>query len=222
MANDKLTMQALIEHDRVQPKFKAPKGPGTSTSSAAKENVSVKSGDVAPRRKRLTSSSDTKSQKSVSIAPTRPGINFFRIVAATKAWHRLAKQRAAKRSPKLTPKLENTYKLEPDEGKHFSPNKVELVLKGVIENHPGLAQYNPIRCKILARDLTERINERVKELEFPRYKLVTNVIIMERKDQGVNIASRCIWNQQTDNFASYTYKNSAVIVVAYVHGVYFE
>lgn len=37
MANDKLTMQALIEHDRVQPKFKAPKGTGTSTSSAVKE-----------------------------------------------------------------------------------------------------------------------------------------------------------------------------------------
>lgn len=177
---------------------------------------------MLPRRKRNPSSSDSKSQKSVSIAPNRPGINFFRIVAATKAWHRLAKQRAAKRSPKLTPKYENTYRLEPEEGKHFSPDKVELVMKNVIEDHPGLAQYNHIRSKILARDLTERIKEKVKELNFPRYKLVSNVIIMERKDQGVNIASRSVWNQQTDNFASYTYKNSDVIVVAYVHGVYFE
>jgi len=32
MANEKLTMQALIEHDRVQPK-----GSGTSNSSAVKE-----------------------------------------------------------------------------------------------------------------------------------------------------------------------------------------
>ena len=37
MANEKLTMQALIEHDRVQPTLKAPKGSGTSNSSAVKE-----------------------------------------------------------------------------------------------------------------------------------------------------------------------------------------
>lgn len=158
----------------------------------------------------------------MTIPPARTGINFFKIVAATKAWHRLAKQRAAKRSPKPTPKCENTYRLEPAEGKHFSPQIVEVAMKGVIDNHPGLEQYNSVRSKVLVKDLTERINERVKDLDFPRYKMVCNVIMMERKEQGVNIASRCIWNHQTDNFASYTYKNAAVIVVAYVHGVYFE
>lgn len=220
MANEKLTMQALIEHDRVQPKLKAT---GTSNSSTViKENASINSGDAVSKRRRHPSSSDTKSQKSVSLAPPKTGINFFRIVAATKAWQRLAKQRAAKRSPKLTPKCENTYRLEPAEGKHFSPQKVEVVMKNVIENHPGLDQYNHIRSKLLVRDLSEKINEKVKELDFPRYKLVCNVIIMEKKDQGVNVASRCIWNQQTDNFASYTYKNGAAIVVAYVHGVYLE
>lgn len=223
MANEKLTMQALIEHDRVQPKLKASKGPGTSNSSAIKENASLKNGDVVQKRRRNQStSSDTRSQKSVTVPPARTGINFFRIVAATKAWHRLAKQRAAKRSPKPTPKCENTYRLEPAEGKHFSPQKVEVVMKGVIDNHPGLEQYNSVGSKLLVKDLTERINDRVKDLDFPRYKIVCNVIIMERKDQGANIVSRCIWNHQTDNFASYTYKNAAVIVVAYVHGVYFE
>jgi hypothetical protein len=39
MANEKLTMQALIEHDRVQPTLKAPKGSGTSNSSAVESDV---------------------------------------------------------------------------------------------------------------------------------------------------------------------------------------
>lgn len=219
MAEERLTMQALIEHDRVQPTLKAVRGSETN-SSAVKENTSTKSGETLTKRRRNPSTSDTRSQRSA--ATTSKGINFFRIVAATKAWHRLAKQRAAKRSPKVAQTYENTYRLEPAEGKHFSPQKVEIAIKSVIDNHPGLEKYNHVRSKVLVQDLTERINERVKEMNFPRYKLVCNVLIMERKDQGVFVTSRCMWNHHTDNFASYTYKNSNLIVVASVHGVYFE
>jgi hypothetical protein len=72
--------------------------------------------------------------------------------------HRLAKQRAAKRSPKPIPKCENTYRLEPAEGNHFSPQKVEVAMKGVIDNHPGLEQYNSVRSKVLVKDLTFILN----------------------------------------------------------------
>jgi hypothetical protein len=44
-------------------------------------------------------------------------------------------------------------------------------------------------------------------LAFPRYKLVVQVVLGQSKDQGVKIASRCLWDTETDNHASFFFKN---------------
>jgi len=41
-------------------------------------------------------------------------------------------------------------------------------------------------------------------------------------DQGVRVASRCLMDQETDQFASGTFKNSSLFGVATVYGFYFE
>ena len=154
-----------------------------------------------------------------------PRINFFRLVVATRAWQRLAQSSSRSRQQpieKLQPRLENTYKLEPDDGKYFAINKVESLLKETLEKRLNNVDYSNENCRLLTTDLTADIKSKVKALEFPRYKLVCNVIITENKAQGMEIASRCIWNHCTDNFASYTYKNASLIAIANVYGVYFE
>lgn len=178
------------------------------------------------RRLRLTSQSDSVSVKSGGVPKSdgRPtGMSFFRIVAATRAWQRLAKKSKASSQPqKPVVRLENTYRLEPVSGTEFSPEKVENVIRDVLDSRLNAVTYHPARSKTLATDLSTVIKGRVKMLDFKRYKIVCNVIVMENKDQGVQVASRCIWNSSTDNFATYTYRNSSVIAIAYVHGAYFE
>ena len=153
-----------------------------------------------------------------------PRINFFRLVVATRAWQRLAQSSRSRQQqiPKVVPTLENTYKTEPDDGKHFAINKVESLLKETLEHRLNNVSYSSDTCRPLTTDLTADIKSKVKALEFPRYKLVCNVIITENKAQGMEIASRCVWNQSTDNFASYTYTNASLIAIANVYGVYFE
>lgn len=153
-----------------------------------------------------------------------PRINFFKFVVATRAWHRLAKNSSSKASEKLKPvvQYENTYRTEPEKERQFSAGKVEELLKETLENRLERIKYSSDKCRIIATELTADIKSKVKAMEFPRYKLVCNVIITENKRQGLEIASRCIWNHGTDKFASYTYSNSSLIAVANVYGVYFE
>lgn len=47
----------------------------------------------------------------------------------------------------------------------------------------------------------------VEQLNMPRYKVVVQSTIGELKDQGVRIASRCLWDTANDNYASVSYKN---------------
>ncbi|KAJ8313106.1 hypothetical protein KUTeg_010479 [Tegillarca granosa] len=228
--NEKLTIQALKEHDKVHPKLKASstKDPGTVTSSNKDTKEDEKPRKInTERRLRLTSQSDTVSVKSGGIPKSdgRPsGMSFFRIVAATRAWQRLAKKSKASSSQPQKPivRLENTYRLEPVSGTAFSPEKVENVIRDVLDSRLNKVTYHPARSKTLATDLSTVIKGRVKMLDFKRYKIVCNVIIMENKDQGVQVASRCIWNSSTDNFATYTYRNSSITAIAYVHGAYYE
>jgi len=48
------------------------------------------------------------------------------------------------------------------------------------------------------------------ELNIPRYKIVVQVTIGEVKSQGVRVASRCLWDTESDNYASYSFKNVRV------------
>ena len=147
-------------------------------------------------------------------------MSIFRLVAATRAWHRLAKKK--REATPLPPKYENTYRLEPDEKSRFSPARVEAILKDVLESRLRNVRYTPEQCRRVTTDLVTIIKSRTKTCDFRRYKLVCNVLIMENKGQGSQVVSRGLLNADTDSFAAYTYRNASLIAVAHVHGLYFE
>lgn len=55
-----------------------------------------------------------------------------------------------------------------------------------------------------------------------RYKIVVQVTIGQMKDQGVRVASRCLWDTATDNYASVQFKNQSLWCSTMVFGVYTE
>ncbi|KAK3578659.1 hypothetical protein CHS0354_002963 [Potamilus streckersoni] len=219
-ANDKLTIQAVKEHDKIHPKFKATISAG---SKDQKDTSKVSVGGTSVRSYKRSQSESSKSEVTGQKASyTKPKINLFRLVVATQAWQRLAKRRSRAQPTAPVVKLENTYRLEPKEGETFPQGKVEQILKNILEFRLSDVTYDPARCKYLTTELTSVIKEKVKALKIPRYKLVCTIALIDNNRQGLHIASRCIWNHDTDNFASYTYSNSSLIAVANVYGVYFE
>lgn len=124
----------------------------------------------------------------------------------------------------MKPKVryENTYKLGPDSGKVASSNKIETAVKSILEQFLGNEKYSPDTCSSLACSLSIMIKNAVKDMDLPRYKIITNVIISQHGAQSMQTASRCLWDTSTDNFSHVTYNNASLCAVVTVHCVYFE
>ncbi len=59
-------------------------------------------------------------------------------------------------------------------------------------------------------------------LNFPRYKIVVQVVLGQNKHQGVKVASRCLWDTENDSFASATFTNETLWATVMVFGLYTE
>lgn len=114
------------------------------------------------------------------------------------------------------------YAAKPGADERFIPREVEAVIKDVLDRKLRSAEYDDARSRSMALELCEDVKQRVKELNIPRYKLVLQAVIGEVKGQGAYIASRCLWDSNTDCYASFSMKNSSLFCVLMVFGLYLE
>ena len=115
----------------------------------------------------------------------------------------------------------------------FVPREVEAIIKRVMKERLEKQKYDDAKCKQLALDLCFEIKQEVKsqsalgilhalnaacctELNIPRYKVVLQSVIGEVKGQGAYIASRCLWDTETDSYASYSMKNVSCFCSAWL------
>ncbi|KAH9496145.1 Tctex1 domain-containing protein 1-B [Bulinus truncatus] len=117
---------------------------------------------------------------------------------------------------------ENTYKMEPDKGKKISVRRVEEVILGVFQQYLSGMKYDPKIFPLLSKNLAEVIRDRVKSQGIDRYKILATVNLLERRSQGVQIASRALWNQQLDTFASASFEGPNYFAVGTVYAVYYD
>ena len=47
-------------------------------------------------------------------------------------------------------------------------------------------------------------------------------MVGQQKQQGVRVASRCLWDVETDNVATYHYSNDTLWVTVMAFGIYTE
>ena len=66
----------------------------------------------------------------------------------------------------------------------------------------------------VAKDLTDIIKEKVKDMGYDRYKLVVQVCVGQKKGQAMRFASRCLWDTSCDNYASEFFENKTLYCVA--------
>lgn len=51
---------------------------------------------------------------------------------------------------------------------------------------------------------------------------MVQIALGEVRGQGVRVASRCLWDTDTDNHASYSFRNDSVWCTVMVFGLYAE
>ena len=116
---------------------------------------------------------------------------------------------------------ENTYKLDPTV--RFRSSDVERTTEAVLIERLKDEKYDPSTCKELSQEMAAKIMDKLKALKIKHYKLVALVSIGSVSERpGMQFGSRCLWNENTDSFASVKFTNGSLFAVAMVYGFYFE
>ena len=124
--------------------------------------------------------------------------------------------------PAVIKHYEPTYIMQPAEDKKFHPSAVRKACEKVVKKTLTGKVWTGEEETVWTVSISEDIKAAVKELNIPRYKIVVQVTIGEVKSQGVRVASRCLWDTESDNYASYSFKNESLWCVAMVFGCYTE
>ncbi|XP_063427872.1 dynein light chain Tctex-type 5-like [Mytilus trossulus] len=120
-------------------------------------------------------------------------------------------------------RYENTYRYTPKDGEKFKSSKAKEILKDVVTTYINKNEtYDPNMCKKSAPTMCDIIQEKLKDLQFPRYKYVVQVLMGQSSDQCLRSTSRCLWNTNTDDFAEFHYSVNDMFVSATVYAVFLE
>ena len=123
---------------------------------------------------------------------------------------------------KMPVKMEPTYRTEPRENQQFSVSKTEQLVRELMEQYLGNKSYDASQFSSITCSLVTAIKNAMKQLSFPRYKVVCQVTLSENKSQGFRAVSRAVWDTMTDSMAVVTYNNQHIHAVATVFGVYLD
>lgn len=131
-----------------------------------------------------------------------------------------ASEQSSSGIPSLT--FENTYQLSPGSEQEFQSGQVQRVMKEVVEEGLKDQVYREDSTPQLACLLTQRLKDALKRLHCSRHKLCCYVVLGEYKNQGVHMASQCLWTPDTDSYATVTVNNASLFAVATAYGLYYE
>ncbi|NXD79953.1 TC1D3 protein, partial [Halcyon senegalensis] len=114
----------------------------------------------------------------------------------------------------------NTYRLEPHNKfrDYLVRDKAQTILTARLQQ----AKYDGVSSPSLCASISEEILKAVKELNFDRYKFVVSVLIVEKADQAMNVASRWVWDAERDTWVSAKCETETFIALALVMACYYE
>ncbi|XP_062849095.1 dynein light chain Tctex-type protein 2B isoform X2 [Trichomycterus rosablanca] len=118
--------------------------------------------------------------------------------------------------------LENTYRTGPDPAHRFSVSRTERILQDTLDGYLAGVSYEHDNCGLLSQTLADVVRTKLKDINPPRYKLVCQVVMGQRGQQGVRVASRGLFSTDTDSYATAVFQNQSIFTVAIVYAVYCE
>lgn len=172
---------------------------------------------------------DTASEAPSEAPTTRSSLSLLRGGGGKAGvWGALANKMKARESKPaaVVKRYENTYQMKPSEENSLNWPLVETLVGEILESRLKSQQYNGTTCRALAATLSDVIKGRVKKLPPPgrsaRHKIVVHTVIGEKLQQSVQVCSRFVWDDNTDNHVTVRYENGSLFAVVTVYAVYFE
>ncbi|XP_054136517.1 PHD finger protein 10 isoform X4 [Melozone crissalis] len=113
---------------------------------------------------------------------------------------------------KAKSKSRNTYRLEPRT--KVQDDLLQDKAQAILTNKLRYATYDGASSAFLCASISEEILNAVKELNYDRYKYVVSVLIVEKANQAMIVASRCLWDAQRDTWVSAKCETDTFIALA--------
>ncbi len=104
----------------------------------------------------------------------------------------------------------------------FNTYEVKEMLKQIIEHTIDRQnEYDCDKCTQLSKDLSQIIKDAMKTLNYERYKYIIQVVLGQCQNDNLMMTCRCLWDIQTDNYASYVYSNTKLFCAVTVFGLFY-
>ena len=115
---------------------------------------------------------------------------------------------------------QDSYTVRPSFKEKFRPNKVKAIIKEIVDRALFDVKYEPEKVAENCRALSEQVRNDLRSTQHPRYKIMVQVVLGDKKGQGVRMGTRCFWDNDTDNMTSYVYTNESLFCVVAVFACY--
>lgn len=115
---------------------------------------------------------------------------------------------------------DNSYQIKPSLEEKFKELPVKEIIRTVLGETLLGKNYEPDNVKKWTITIANEVNEKVKELQMKKYKHVVQVIVGEMRGAGVKSGVRCIWDSDTDGYASEVFMNDTIFCVTTVFAIY--
>lgn len=116
---------------------------------------------------------------------------------------------------------EPNFQIRPPFSKKFKPGAVKEIIHGCLNEQLGGKVYDASKVSQWSKAIADNVKSQVKTLGYDRYKIVVEVVIGEQRGEGVRMGSRCLWDSDTDNYASDVYMNDSLFCCTAVFGLYY-
>ncbi len=117
----------------------------------------------------------------------------------------------------------------------FYPSKAKAIADKIIADELTGVKYDEEDAKVNSMNISDKVREAVngkftqvffivrilnftfaESLGKSRYKIVVQTTMGQVRDQGIRVASRCLWDPVTDNYASCSFANVSITLVVMV------
>ena len=119
----------------------------------------------------------------------------------------------------------------------FYPSQAQAIADQILQDYFNDKEYDEEVTQSWSMDVCNAIRKKVvglfsfflfpyflstsEDLNIPRYKIIVQATVGEIKDHGVRVTSRCLWNTDTDNFASASFTNVLPLSISFFVRVIF-
>ncbi|KAK9307435.1 hypothetical protein QLX08_002245 [Tetragonisca angustula] len=117
-------------------------------------------------------------------------------------------------------KYQNTYRLEAYNP--FKIDPVDKIIKTIMITKLEDISYDAAECLNVCQSVATDIREKIKNLNFDRYKIVVNVTIIEKANQSIQSSMGFLWDAKRDNYSTFTYEARTFHACCCVFALYHE